>query len=207
MTVTVFVAEDHPVFRKGLTDVLSESHGIELVGEADTGTEALKRLRELEPQIALLDLKLPGIDGIDVLRQLGKDSPTRVVLLSMHVDAAIVFEAVNAGAIGYLSKDSAVAEIPHAVLAAAEGRRVLSPGLDEKLLDQIANRSRGAELSGREREIVRLLAEGLTRADIASRLHLGEGTVKTYIARAYEKLGVTSRAAAVAEAMRRGIAG
>jgi two-component system nitrate/nitrite response regulator NarL len=207
MPVRVFIAEDHPVYRRGLTDALNAGNGIDLVGEAGEGPEALERLRELEPDVALLDLQLPGLSGIEILKQLvAGASPTRVVLLSGHAEPALVFEAIDAGATGFLSKEESESEICKAVLAAAAGQTVLSPGMDADLVRQIGSHARRAELSGREREIMILMTEGLTSSEIALRLNLSEGTVKTYTARAYEKLGVTNRAAAVAEAMRRGIA-
>ena len=209
MATRVFVSEDHPVYREGLVESIRDRAGLELVGESGDGTQALERIRELRPDLALLDLRLPGLDGIEVLRALADDDETvdtRVLLLSAFSDGALVYEALEAGAAGYISKDAAVDEILAAISSAASGETVLSPGLEQRLARQIhRHQSQASDLSAREREIVTLIADGLSNCGIGERLHLSEGTVKTYTRRAFEKLGVSSRAAAIAEAMRRGI--
>lgn len=207
MATRVFVSEDHPVYREGLVESIRERPELELVGESGDGLQTLDRIRELRPDLALLDLRLPGLDGIGVLRALADETvDTRVLLLSAYSDGALVYEALEAGAAGYLSKDSAAEEIFDAIRAAVAGETVLSPGLEQRLVRQI-NRREGqcSHLSAREQEIVTLIADGLSSGAIGERLHLSEGTVKTYTRRAYEKLGVSSRGAAIAEAMRRGI--
>ena len=207
MPTRVFVTEDHPVYREGLVECIRDRPGLELVGESGDGHQALDRIRELEPDVALLDLRLPGMDGIDVVKTLhGERVDTRVLLLSAYSDGALVYEAMEGGAAGYLSKDSAAGEICDAILAAGAGETVLSPDIEHRLARQISLRSeQESRLSGRESEVLTFVADGLSSADIGRRMHLSEGTVKTYIRRAYEKLGVSSRAAAIAEAMRRGI--
>jgi two-component system nitrate/nitrite response regulator NarL len=207
MATRVFVSEDHPVYREGLVESIRDRPELELVGESGDGLQALDRIRELRPDLALLDLRLPGLDGIGVLRALADETvDTRVLLLSAYSDGALVYEALEAGAAGYLSKDSAAEEIFAAISAAIAGETVLSPGLEQRLARQI-NRREGqcSNLSAREQEIVTLIADGLSSGAIGERLHLSEGTVKTYTRRAYDKLGVSSRGAAIAEAMRRGI--
>ena len=207
MATRVFVSEDHPVYREGLVESIRERPELELVGESADGLQALDRIRELRPDLALLDLRLPGLDGIEVLRALGEETlDTRVLLLSAYSDGALVYEALEAGAAGYISKDAAASEIVAAIRSAAAGETVLSPGLQERLARQISrHEDQASQLSAREREIVTLIADGLSSCGIGERLHLSEGTVKTYTRRAFEKLGVSSRAAAIAEAMRRGI--
>lgn len=209
MATRVFVSEDHPVYREGLVESIRDRPGLELVGESGDGAQALERIRELRPDLALLDLRLPSLDGIEVLRALANDDETvdtRVLLLSAYSDGALVFEALEAGAAGYISKDAAADEILAAISSAASGETVLSPGLEQRLARQIhRHQSQASDLSAREREIVTLIADGLSSCGIGERLHLSEGTVKTYTRRAFEKLGVSSRAAAIAEAMRRGI--
>lgn len=207
MATRVFVSEDHPVYREGLIESIRDCPELELVGESGDGLQTLDRIRELRPDLALLDLRLPGLDGIGVLRALADETvDTRVLLLSAYSDGALVYEALEAGAAGYLSKDSAAEEIFAAIRAAVAGETVLSPGLEQRLARQIhRHESQSSQLSAREQEIVTLIADGLSSGGIGERLHLSEGTVKTYTRRAYEKLGVSSRGAAIAEAMRRGI--
>jgi two-component system nitrate/nitrite response regulator NarL len=207
MATRVLVSEDHPVYREGLVESIRDRPELELVGETGDGLQALDRIRELRPDLALLDLRLPGLDGIEVLRALEDETvDTRVLLLSAYSDGALVYEALEAGAAGYVSKDAAAEEIVAAIKSAAAGETVLSPALQERLARQIKrHESQSSQLSGREQEIVALIADGLSSGAIGERLHLSEGTVKTYTRRAFEKLGVSSRAAAIAEAMRRGI--
>jgi two-component system nitrate/nitrite response regulator NarL len=208
MATQVFVAEDHPVYREGLVESIRERSELELVGEACDGREALDNIRELQPDVALLDLRLPELDAIAVLRELHDDpGPTRVVLLSAYSDGALIYEALEAGAAGYLSKDAAADQICAALVAAVEGETVLSEGLEQRLARQIAHRNGNgdSQLSGRESEILEQMAKGLSSTEIGAQLNLSQGTVKTYVRRAYEKLGVSSRGAAIAEAMRRGI--
>jgi two-component system, NarL family, nitrate/nitrite response regulator NarL len=207
MATRVLVSEDHPVYREGLVESIRDRPELELVGETGDGLQALNRIRELRPDLALLDLRLPGLDGIEVLRALEDETvDTRVLLLSAYSDGALVYEALEAGAAGYVSKDAGAEEIVAAIKSAAAGETVLSPALQERLARQIKrHESQSSKLSGREQEIVALIADGLSSGAIGQRLHLSEGTVKTYTRRAFEKLGVSSRAAAIAEAMRRGI--
>lgn len=207
MATRVFVSEDHPVYREGLVESIRERQGLELIGEAADGIDALARIRELSPDVAVLDLRLPGIDGMGVLKALREsESPTRVILLSAYSEGALVYEAMQDGAAGYLSKDSAAEEICRAIHAVAQGETVLSPGLDRKLARHINQSTNSAATpSGRETQVLKLMADGLSSAAIGEQLHLSEGTVKTYVRRVYEKLGVSNRSAAIAEAMRRGI--
>lgn len=207
MATQVFIAEDHPLYREGLVDSLSGRPEIELVGQAEDGRQALEQIRELEPDVALLDLKLPGLDGLGILRALeGNEAATRTLLLSAYVGGDLILEALEAGAAGYLSKDALGDDVCSAILAAGEGRRVLSPGLEQPLAEEICRRKdEKSALSFRESEILELMAEGLANPAIGKQLSISESSVKTYIRRAFEKLGVTSRSAAIAEAMRRGV--
>jgi two-component system, NarL family, nitrate/nitrite response regulator NarL len=207
LATRVFVTEDHPVYREGLVECIRDRAGLELVGEAEDWRQALARIKELRPDVALMDLRLPELDGIDVVKALREEHmDTRVLMLSAYADGAMIYEAMQGGAAGYLSKEAAADEICDAIVAASAGETVLSPEIEHELAHQIRLRSeRNSRLSGRESEVLALVADGLSSADIGRRMHLSEGTVKTYIRRAYEKLGVSSRAAAIAEAMRRGI--
>ena len=204
--VRVVVGDDHPLFRDGVVRALLSSGGIEVVAEADDGTEALAAIKEHQPAVALLDYRMPGLDGAQVAAAVVRDElPTRVLLISAHDDSAIVYHAIQEGAAGFLPKESTRAEIVAAVLDGARGRDVLSPGLAAGLAGEIRRRAEpaGPVLSPREREVLNLIAKGSSIPAIAAELFLAPSTVKTHVQRLYEKLGVSDRAAAVAEAMRR----
>jgi two-component system nitrate/nitrite response regulator NarL len=207
--VSVVVADDHPLFREGIERAVSQRPELELVGTASDGREALARIRELEPQVAVLDLRLPELDGMQVLNALIRDGlPTRVLILSASGEPEVVYRAVQAGAAGYFRKEADRDAILNGIAAVAGGRTAIEPELQAGVFDQIRLRGTGVErpiLTAREREVLTLLADGLTGRQIAERLIVALPTVKTHQARLYEKLGVSGRAAAVAEAMRRGL--
>jgi two-component system nitrate/nitrite response regulator NarL len=206
--VTVVVVDDHPFFRDGVARGLTQSGRIRVLGEAEDGRQALEVIAREQPEVALVDYQMPGMDGIAVVRALKRDdSPTRVLLLSALTDSAIVFQALEEGASGYLAKDSSRAEIVDAVIRVAKGDTVVPPSLTVGLVEQIRLRSQpdALVLSERERQIVQGFARGLSIPQLAGELFIGTSTVKTYAQRLYEKLGVSDRAAAVAEAMRRGL--
>lgn len=205
---TVFVADDHPVFREGLVRALRTRPDFELVGEAADGREALSSIKELTPAVALLDVKMPGLDGATIARALRRDGvPTRVVLISAHAPSELVYRAISLGAAAYLSKEASRDEICDTVAAVARGETRLSPEIQGELVRQIQMRAVGDRpvLSQREREVLELIAEGLSAPDVAKRLHLSPATIKTHLQSLYEKLGVSDRAAAVASAMRNGL--
>jgi two-component system, NarL family, nitrate/nitrite response regulator NarL len=206
--VRVFVADDHPLVREGLLRAVGEQPGLELVGSAGDGREALEAIRELKPDVALLDVKMPELDGIAVVRAVAREElPTRVVFLSAYVDSAIAYRALAEGAAGFLSKEASSQSICDAIAAAGRGETVLSPEVQSGIADEIRLRSapERLSLSARESEVLGLIAKGLSAPDIAKRLHLSPATVKGHLQSLYEKLGVSERAAAVAEAMRRGL--
>ena len=206
--ITVLVADDHPFFRDGVTRGLLQSGVIEVVAQAEDGREALELIREHRPQVALVDYQMPDMDGLDVVHAVVRDAlPTRVLLLSAATDSAVVYRALEEGAAGYLSKDARRAEIVDAVQQAAKGRIVVPPALAAGLAGQIRLRaaSPAPVLSEREREVLVAFAAGKSIPAIAAELYLAPSTVKTHTQRLYEKLGVSDRAAAVAEAMRQGL--
>jgi two-component system nitrate/nitrite response regulator NarL len=206
--VTVVVVDDHPFFRDGVTRGLLQSGQIKVVGEAGTGREALDVIKDQQPAVALVDYQMPDLDGLDVVHAVTRDGlPTRVLLLSAITDSAIVFKALEEGAAGYLSKDARRAEIVDAVLRVAKGATVVPPELAAGLAQQIRMRadSSAPALSERERQVLEGFARGMSIPQLAGELFLGASTVKTHAQRLYEKLGVNDRAAAVAEAMRRGL--
>jgi two-component system, NarL family, nitrate/nitrite response regulator NarL len=206
--ITVVVADDHPFYRDGLTRGLGNSGVIRVVGEAETGRDAIDLIRAEKPAVALVDYQMPDLDGLAVVTAVNRDDlPTRVLLLSAVTDQAIVYRALEEGAAGYLPKDSRREEIISAVQQAVRGQVVVPPALAAGLASQIRMRSQssGPVLSEREREVLTSFAEGKSIPGIAAELDLAPSTVKTHAQRLYEKLGVSDRAAAVAEAMRRGL--
>ena len=207
--VTVLVADDHPLFRDGIARAVKDRPDLELVGEAADGRAALDGIRELAPAVAIVDLRLPDLDGMDILNAVKRDGlATRILMLSASTEGPLVFQAVSAGAAGYLSKNADRTAVCDAVAAIARGESVLDPGVQSGLFAEV--RSRGVTdqrpvLTQREGEILRLIAEGKSAPDISRELFLSTATVKTHLGHLYEKLGVSDRAACVAEAMRRGL--
>lgn len=205
---TVFLAEDHPVYREGLTRAIKARPDLELVGAIGDGAEALAEIRRMEPAVVILDVHLPGLDGNEILNALKRDGvPTRVLMLSATTDSSVVYEAVSRGASGYLSKDAEPALILDTVAAIARGETVLSDDVQRGLMDEVQLRAVDDRpvLTPREQEILRLIADGLSAPQVAQQLFLSTATVKTHLQHLYEKLGVSDRAAAVAVAMRRGL--
>ncbi|MBB4853906.1 two-component system nitrate/nitrite response regulator NarL [Mycobacteroides chelonae] len=206
--VRVVVGDDHPLFREGVVRALTASGQIAVVAEAENGADALASIREHAPDVALVDYRMPELDGTQVAAAVRRDElTTRVLLLSANDDAAIVYHALAEGAAGFLSKESTRAELVSAVLDCARGRDVVTASLTAGLAGEIRKRAQpaGPALSTREREVLRMIAGGQTVPAIAKELFLAPSTVKTHVQRLYEKLGVGDRAAAVAEAMRRGL--
>lgn len=203
--VRVVVGDDHPMFRDGVIRALTSSGAIEVVAEAEDGATALELIKKHLPQVALLDYRMPGMDGAQVAAAVRRDDlPTRVLLLSAHDESAIVYRALQEGAAGFLPKESTRSELVNAVLSCAKGRDVISPDLAAGLAGEIRRRNEpdAPVLSPREREVLKLIANGRSVPAIAKELYLAPSTVKTHVQRLYEKLGVSDRAAAVAEAMR-----
>jgi two-component system nitrate/nitrite response regulator NarL len=206
--VRVFVADDHPLVRDGLLRACEDDPALDVVGSAGDGREALEAIRRTRPDVALLDVQMPELDGIAVVRALTRDEcPTRVVFLSAYVDSAVAYRALAEGAAGFLSKDASAATVREAIVAAHRGETVLSPEVQSGIAGEIRLRSAPdrPSLSSREQEVLALIAEGMSAPDIGRRLHLSPATVKGHLHSLYEKLGVSERAAAVAEAMRRGL--
>jgi two-component system nitrate/nitrite response regulator NarL len=206
---TVLIADDHPLFREAIARVIEARPDLELVAEAEDGRAALEKIRELSPDVAVIDVRMPGLDGSEVLVTLREEGlPTNVVFLSAFLDAKTVYDAVAAGANAYLSKEAGSDEIVEAIAAAARGDTILGPEVQTGLAEQIRFREENdarPRLSEREHEVLRLIAQGLSAPEIGERIHLSTATVKTHLQHLYEKLGVSERAAAVAEGMRRGL--
>ena len=206
--VTVVVADDHPLFRDGLVRALTGSGLVDVVAEAQDGPSALASIKEHRPQVALLDHQMHGMDGAQVAAAVLRDAlPTRVLRVSANNDSAIVYHALQQGAAGFLPKESSRSEIVNAVLDCAQGRDVVPAQMAAGLAAEIRRRAEpsGPVLSAREREVLGMIADGASIPAIAKQLFLAPSTIKTHVQRLYEKLGVGDRAAAVAEAMRRGL--
>lgn len=204
--IRVVVGDDHPVYRAGVVRALKESGHIVVVAEAADGRAVLAAIHEHVPAVALVDYKMPDLDGLDVVHSVIRDDlATAVVILSAFDDDALVYKALAAGASGYLTKEADVDEIVSAVVQCAKGQRYVSPHLAGGLANEVHLRSRGEAslLTPRELETVQMIAEGLSVPQMAKRLHLSPTTMRTHVQNLYEKLGVSDRGAAVAEAMRR----
>jgi len=235
------VVDDHPVVRSGIVGMFSSEADLAVVGEAADGDQAVELVAELAPDVVLMDLRMPGVDGVEAIRRISAGAGTahgavgagtahgavgagtahgapapRIVVLTTYDTDGDILRAVEAGAIGYLLKDSAREDILAAVRAAAVGRSALSPTVTTRLLgaargagQSAAGAPRGARvpvsLSPREREVLAAVSRGLSNSQIGVELYITEATVKTHLLRAYAKLGVDSRAAAVTEALRRGL--
>lgn len=239
--VRLVVADDHPVVRSGIVGMFASEADLAVVGEAADGAQAVELVAELAPDVVLMDLRMPGLDGVEAIRRISAGAGTahgavgagtahgavgagtaahapapRIVVLTTYDTDGDILRAVEAGAIGYLLKDSAREDILAAVRAAAVGRSALSPTVTTRLLgaargagQSAAGAPRGAHvpvsLSPREREVLAAVSRGLSNSQIGVELYITEATVKTHLLRAYAKLGVDSRAAAVTEALRRGL--
>lgn len=206
--VRVVVCDDHPLFRDGVVRALQSSDTVDVVAEAEDGVTALDLIRQHRPDVALVDYRMPGLDGAQVAAALQQDgAPTRVLIVSAHDDSEIVFHALQQGAAGFLPKESTRAEIINAVLECANGREVLSPSLAAGLVREVRRHTEpsGPTLSPREHEVLNMIAAGKSIPAVAAELYLAPSTVKTHVQRLYDKLGVGDRAAAVAQAMRLGL--
>ena len=209
----ILLADDHTVVRQGLRKVLEERPDWVVVAEAGNGREAVQKAEEVKPDVAIIDVAMPLLNGIEATRQIVKRSPaTRVLVLTMHSDEAYVNQILKAGATGYLLKDSADVDLIQAVAAVSQGKSFFSPGVARLMLDdyvrQLADKGitdRYESLSEREREIFQLIAEGKANKEIAAILSISPSTVETHRARIMEKLDLHSAAEIVLYAVRRGV--
>lgn len=211
--ITVLVVDDHAVVRKGVRGYLETQPDLVVVGEAASGEEAVRFVMELVPDVVLMDLVMPGMDGVEATRRIRHASPrTQVMVLTSHHEDVHIFPAIKAGAISYLLKDVAPQELAEAVRAAARGDAVIHPRVAARLMAEL----RGAraetpnpftELTDREMDVLRLIAEGLSNADIAERLVLSEKTIKGYVSNILSKLHLADRTQVAVYAWREGIVG
>ncbi|HUR01330.1 MAG TPA: response regulator transcription factor [Nonomuraea sp.] len=199
--LTVMIVDDHPIVREGLRGMLVAEPDIEVIGEAGAADEAIAVAPRLRPDVILMDLRMPGGDGVSAIRRLG--AGYRVIVLTTYENDADIERAISAGAAGYLLKDVSPADLATAVRAAADGEIVLSPSVSARLATwHKAGAGAPVAVSARERQVLELVAEGLTNGEIGRRLFIGEATVKTHLLRVYSKLGVSDRTSAVVVAMR-----
>lgn len=207
MAIRLVIADDHSVVRQGLRMFLGTDPEIEIVGEAGDGAEALRLARQLQPDVVLMDLLMPVMDGISATAAIRRELPdTEVVALTSVLEGAAVVDAVRAGAIGYLLKDTGAHELRRAIKAAAAGQVQLSPQAAARLLREVRTPDRIAEpLTDREMDVLRLLAQGKSNKDISQALNIAEQTVKTHVSHILDKLDVPSRTQAALYAIRAGL--
>lgn len=206
--VRVHVSDGHPLYREALARSIDRHPGFEVVGEASEGRAALADIKRLAPDVAVFEMAMPGLDGLALAQAIRRDDcPTRVVVVSAQDDSEDVYGALAAGADAYILKTADSEEICRTIAAVARGQTRLAPAIQTHLLKEIHSRAPDGppRLTPREEEILELTAEGFSAPDIGNRLHLSTATIKTHQQHLYEKLGVSDRAAAVAEAMRQGL--
>ncbi len=204
--IRVVVVDDHPVVRHGLVSILRYEVDIEIVGEAADGREAVRIILERQPDVVLLDLRLPHLSGIDVMRQVRAQFPRiRFLVLTTYDTDSYIGPALEVGAQGYLLKDATPDELARGVRAVMQGRAALEPGVAARLLVRVAEGETSEELSAREVEVLRLMVGGASNKRIAVSLNVSENTVKSHISHIFSKLGVQNRAEAVAVALQRGV--
>jgi DNA-binding NarL/FixJ family response regulator len=211
--IRVLIVDDHAVVREGLRTFLELQDGIEVVGEAANGEEALERVADQRPDVVVMDLVMPKLDGVGAMRELQRrGSPTRVLVLTSFLDDERLMPAIEAGAAGYLLKNVDPAELARAVRAAHAGEAMLDPGVAARLVERIASRERAVskgvdELTRREREVLEWIAQGHSNKQIARELGVAEKTVKTHVGHLLAKLGVADRTQAALLAVREGLFG
>ncbi|MFB8025668.1 response regulator [Streptomyces sp. NPDC056465] len=208
--ITLLVVDDHPVVRDGLRGMFASAPGFEVLGEAADGVAAVELTARLDPDVVLMDLRMPGGGGVAAIAELARlGARSRVLVLTTYDTDSDTLPAIEAGATGYLLKDAPREELFTAVRAAADGRAVLSPAVASRLISRVRTPGAPARepLSAREREVLRLVARGTSNREIAAELFISEATVKTHLTHVFAKLGAKDRAAAVATAYERGILG
>ena len=207
----LLLADDHRMLRDSLRRSLEE-HGFDVVGEAADGAEAVRMTQALRPDVVLMDVSMPALDGVEATRQIARVVPqSQVVMLTMHADGDVMARAIQAGAVGYLVKDCSIDDVVSAIRLAASGEGVLSPGLAGSMLADVKKAARGSlngdapMISAREEEVLQLVADGLSLPEVAAALYISVKTVKNHLASIYAKLDARDRTQAVLRAVRMGI--
>lgn len=204
----VLIVDDHPVTRDGLRSALSISDDIEIAGEATNGQEAIEAVKELSPDVVFMDVRMPGMDGLEATRVIHDISPeTKVILFTVEESRAAIADAIRAGVSGYLLKDVSATELIQAARLALEGKAVIHPTLTRAFIEEIqyVEQPRNTPLSRRESQILQKVAYGATTKEVAHDLGISPHTVKTHLERIFEKLGANDRAQTVAIALRKGL--
>ncbi len=209
-SIRVLIVDDHPIVRQGLATVLEQQEDIAVVGHAADGVEAVAQARDLLPDIILMDLQMPQMDGVEAIaRILGDEVATNIIILTTYATDDYIFRGIEAGARGYLLKDSPPDEVVKAIRTVHRGDSLIEPRVAGRLLDRLGQLSHPpapeSVLSKREIEVLQLMSTGAANKDIASQLLIGQSTVKTHIVRIFSKLGVNGRTEAVSEAVKKGI--
>jgi DNA-binding NarL/FixJ family response regulator len=206
--IRLLIVDDHPIMRDGLRGVFGGDEDFEVVGEAGDGAEAVQKAQALHPDVILMDLRMPGVGGVEAITRLrDQENPARILILTTYDTDRDVLPAIQAGATGYLLKDAPRDELIRAVRAAHQGQSVLAPTVASTLVGLAGNRSPDSKLSPREVEVLKLVAEGATNQVAARKLLVSETTIKTHLLHIYTKLGVRDRASAVATGYQRGLLG
>jgi two-component system, NarL family, response regulator NreC len=197
MSISILLADDHEIFRQGLNMLLGTRSDYKIVGEASDGDETINKVHQLKPDLLIVDMVMPGINGIEIIKQLLAQFPEiRIIVLSLHDDENYVVNALRNGASGYVLKESSTADLIHAIDVVMRGQRFLSPSLDEKAIQAFIKRGTNEmlknyyELSDREREILQLTVSGMSRSEIAAKLFISIRTVETHRANIFNKLGI-----------------
>ena len=211
-SIRLLIVDDHTVVRDGLAIMLGREKDVSVVGEAKDGREALEKTRELRPDVVLMDLRMPELDGVEAMRRIREEDPEiKFIVLTTYDTDEYIFDAIEAGAKGYLLKDTSREELFRAVRAVHRGESLVNPGVTARLLERFAQLSRGDAqsaldvLSDRELEVLRLISKGSPNKEIAATLSISESTAKTHVANIFQKLDVKDRTEAVTKAVQRGI--
>lgn len=208
--IRILIADDHPVVREGLFAMLSREPDFRVVGEAKDGIEAVEKANKLNPDVILMDLRMPEMDGVEAMRQIRAANPDiKFIILTTYSDDEYIFSGIEAGARAYLLKDAPREELFKAIRAVYRGESLIQPVVASRLIDRFAELSRktppGEQLTERELEILQLMAKGAANKEISNQLSISESTVKTHISNIFQKLGVNDRTEAVTQALKRGL--
>jgi DNA-binding NarL/FixJ family response regulator len=208
--IKILIADDHPVVREGLNAMLSRETDFKVVGEARDGLEAVNKVKDLTPDVVLMDLRMPEMDGVEAMRQIRATNPdVKFIILTTYSDDDYIFSGIEAGARAYLLKDAPREDLFKAIRAVYRGESLIQPVVASKLLDRFSELSRrtpsGEELSERELEVLCLMATGSANKEISAELKIAQSTVKTHITNIFQKLGVNDRTEAVTQALKKGI--